>query len=81
MAHSYTFETPAVSLDQDIISFFQSFYAISDTPGNHPTYVDQFAEDATFIVAGKKNQGHSGNLPSASRLIYEQYRKQLTMKI
>ena len=64
MAHSITFETPDVSLDQGIIDFFQSFYAISDTPGNHPTYVDQFAEDATFIVAGKKNQGHAGKIPS-----------------
>lgn len=64
MAHSYAFETPDVSLDQGIIDFFQSFYAISDTPGNHPTYVDQFAEDATFIVAGKKNQGHAGIISS-----------------
>lgn len=60
MAHSYSFETPGVSLDQGIVKFFEDFYRISDTPGDHDNYVSQFANNATFIVAGKKNHGREG---------------------
>lgn len=58
MSHSYPFETPELSLDNGILQFFEDFYRISDTPGDHDNYVDQFAQDATFIVGPKKNQGH-----------------------
>lgn len=32
MAHSYAFKTPDVSLDREVIQFFEDFYRISDTP-------------------------------------------------
>lgn len=60
MAHTYSFETPRLSLDQDILQFFEDFYNISDTAGDHDSYVSQFVDDATFIVAGRKNQGREG---------------------
>lgn len=63
MAHSYSFKTPNLSLDEEIVRFFEDFYRISDTPGNHDNYVDQFADDATFIVAHKKNHGSDGRSP------------------
>ncbi|PKS05384.1 hypothetical protein jhhlp_008759 [Lomentospora prolificans] len=58
MAQSYSFKTPpGVTIDGEIVQFLESFYRISDTPGDHDNYVDQFEEDATFIVAGKRNRG------------------------
>jgi len=60
MTHSYSFEKPALEVNGEIVQFLEDFYRISDTPGDHDNYVDQFADDATFIVAGKKNQGREG---------------------
>ena len=61
MSHVHSFKTPEdLRLDESIIRFFEDFYRISDTPGDHDNYVDQFTDDATFIVAHKKNHGHDG---------------------
>ncbi|KAI6781178.1 fungal specific transcription factor [Emericellopsis cladophorae] len=56
---SYKSEYPSgVHVDPEIKSFFENFYAISDTPGDHDKYVDQFAPDATFVLASNKSTGH-----------------------
>jgi hypothetical protein len=46
--------------DAGIAEFLNSFYTISDTPGNHETYAKQFKEDATCIMAGKRFTGYEG---------------------
>ena len=49
-----------VYTDDGIAEFLNSFYTISDTPGNHGTYASQFTKDATFVLAGKRNSGYNG---------------------
>lgn len=46
--------------DEGIATFLNSFYTISDTPGNHEMYANQFKSDATFILAGKRASGYDG---------------------
>ncbi|KAM3419159.1 hypothetical protein BST61_g5103 [Cercospora zeina] len=41
----------------EIQSFFESFYAISDTPDAHERYADQFTPDGILIMASNKVQG------------------------
>lgn len=61
MAHSYSSLYPAgSSVELDIVEFFENFYRVSDTPGHHENYVDQFTQDATFILASKKAVGRQG---------------------
>jgi hypothetical protein len=60
MAELYTFDLPALSVDQGIVQFFKNFYHISDTFGLDENYVEQFEENATFIVAKKQSQGSDG---------------------
>jgi hypothetical protein len=45
-------------VNEGIAGFLNSFYAISDTPGNHETYASQFTKDALFVMAGKRNTGY-----------------------
>ncbi|ROT35155.1 hypothetical protein SODALDRAFT_353535 [Sodiomyces alkalinus F11] len=60
MSPSYKSEYPAgLAVDSSIISFFENFYRISDTPGNHEAYADNFTDDATFILASKVSRGRS----------------------
>jgi hypothetical protein len=47
-------------VNEGIAGFLNSFYAISDTPGNHETYASQFTKDALFVMAGKRNTGYDG---------------------
>jgi hypothetical protein len=55
---SYTSQTPqSTPLKASHASFFQSFYAISDTPAAHEKYVDQFTADAKLIMASKHCSG------------------------
>ena len=59
----YTSEYPnGVSVSQDVKSFFEAFYKISDTPEAHEKYASFFTPDATVIMASKRFQGTSGNL-------------------
>lgn len=48
------------SLKPGIASFFESFYAISDTPEAHQQYADHFTNDATLIMASKETSGRQG---------------------
>ncbi|KAI9658893.1 MAG: hypothetical protein M1821_001853 [Bathelium mastoideum] len=57
---TYAVEVPNdVQFDPQFRGFFEEFYAISDTPGAHEKYADQFTSDATVIMASKKVQGTS----------------------
>ncbi|KAH7358801.1 hypothetical protein B0T11DRAFT_341029 [Plectosphaerella cucumerina] len=59
MTHSYESEWPqGVTVDQDLVAFFRSFYEISDIEGVVDQYVDQFTPDATFIPATRTLKGH-----------------------
>jgi hypothetical protein len=60
---NYMSETQ-LDLDPDFKSFFQDFYATSDTPAAHEHYVKYFTDDATLIMASRKAQGSEGLLPS-----------------
>ncbi|KAH8682639.1 hypothetical protein BX600DRAFT_506213 [Xylariales sp. PMI_506] len=61
MSAPYTFEKPSVTLDPGIYGFLEQFYRISDTPGDHDVYADQFTADATLIMASKTSQGTAGS--------------------
>ncbi|RSL41884.1 hypothetical protein CEP53_012486 [Fusarium sp. AF-6] len=57
---AYSVQCPTdQSIHPDIVTFLQSFYSVSDTPGETEKYVDMFTEDATFVLASKKAAGHS----------------------
>jgi hypothetical protein len=58
---NYHFETPKLDLDPNFKTFFQDFYATSDTPDAHEHYAKYFTDDATLIMASKKVEGHDGN--------------------
>lgn len=61
MDGSYSVQCPPdQSVHPDIVAFLQSFYSVSDTPGETEKYVDMFTEDATFVLASKKAAGHAG---------------------
>ena len=42
------------------IAFFRDFFRISDTPGAHDAYLEQFTNNATFILASKCSIGSKG---------------------
>ncbi|KYK54106.1 hypothetical protein DCS_06062 [Drechmeria coniospora] len=66
MASPYKAEYPPnVSVDADIVQFFEAFYRVSDTAGAHEQYVDMLTEEATFIMASKRCRGRDGTSPSA----------------
>ena len=48
------------SLKPGIQSFFESFYAVSDTPDAHQQYADFFTSDAKLIMASKETTGRDG---------------------
>jgi hypothetical protein len=60
--HNYKSETQ-LDLDPDFRTFFEDFYATSDTPEAHEHYVKYFTEDATVIMASKKVKGSDGSWP------------------
>ncbi|EFY99964.1 hypothetical protein X797_001382 [Metarhizium robertsii] len=58
MANSYQALYPGdMAVSPEIVQFFEDFYRISDIPGEHDQYVDQFTQDAIFILASKKSHG------------------------
>ncbi|KAH7082141.1 hypothetical protein FB567DRAFT_530664 [Paraphoma chrysanthemicola] len=57
MSRPYASEYPKLDLDPDFKSFFEDFYATSDTPDAHEHYVKYFTDDATLIMASKKVKG------------------------
>ncbi|WAO92398.1 Hypothetical protein NCS54_00990500 [Fusarium falciforme] len=60
MDGSYSVQCPPdQSVHPDIVAFLQSFYSVSDTPGETEKYVDMFTEDSTFVLASKKAAGHA----------------------
>lgn len=50
------------SLKAGIASFFEAFYAISDTADAHEQYADYFTSDAKLIMASKETSGRQGSL-------------------
>lgn len=61
MAHQYVASVPEDgSLKPGIASFFESFYAVSDTAVAHEQYADHFTSDATLIMASKETKGRAG---------------------
>jgi hypothetical protein len=57
----YKAQYPAgATVDPDIVHFLEDFYRISDTPGAHDVYVDQFTPEATFKVGSKTSNGRDG---------------------
>ena len=52
------------SLKPGIASFFEAFYAISDTADAHEQYADQFTSNAKLIMGPKETSGRQGMLPS-----------------
>lgn len=59
---NYKSETQ-LDLDPDFKSFFEDFYATSDTPDAHDHYVKYFTKDATLIMASRKAEGSEGTSP------------------
>lgn len=58
---SYKAQYPAqTSVDAEVVHFLEEFYRISDTPGAHDVYVDQFTPDATFKLGSKSGTGRDG---------------------
>ncbi|GIZ40085.1 hypothetical protein CKM354_000343900 [Cercospora kikuchii] len=54
----YSTSVPADgTVKPEIRSFFENFYAISDTPDGHERYADQFTNDGVLIMASNKVQG------------------------
>ncbi|KAF2207435.1 hypothetical protein CERZMDRAFT_107761 [Cercospora zeae-maydis SCOH1-5] len=54
----YSASVPADgTVKPEIRSFFETFYAISDTPDGHERYADQFTPDGVLIMASNKVQG------------------------
>ncbi|KAJ4324642.1 hypothetical protein N0V94_001212 [Neodidymelliopsis sp. IMI 364377] len=54
---AYTSEYPPVEFDAAFKSFFEEFYATSDTADAHEKYVENFTKDATLVMASKKAHG------------------------
>ena len=63
MANQYSSQYPAgVDFPAKYKNFLEEFYKISDTPEAHELYSQQFAEDATLVMASKRAKGRSGGL-------------------
>ncbi|KAM0694882.1 hypothetical protein Q7P36_005238 [Cladosporium allicinum] len=61
MAQQYVSSVPSDgSLKPGIASFFESFYAVSDTAAAHEQYADHFTSDAKLIMASKETSGRDG---------------------
>jgi hypothetical protein len=61
MAQQYVSSVPEDgSLKPSIASFFESFYAVSDTAAAHEQYADHFTGDAKLIMASKETSGRDG---------------------
>lgn len=59
--HTYASTYPSdIQVNPAVKKFFEDFYAISDTPGEHEVYVDQFVGDAVFVLGNKKVRGRDG---------------------
>ncbi|ORY14911.1 hypothetical protein BCR34DRAFT_598817 [Clohesyomyces aquaticus] len=58
MPSAYMSEYPTgVSFDPAYKTFFEEFYAISDSPDAHEKYVEQFTKDAVLVMASRKAKG------------------------
>lgn len=61
---AYASEYPLVEFDIAYKTFFEEFYATSDTPDAHEKYIENFTKDATLVMASKKAKGSDGMLCS-----------------
>ena len=68
-ASQYTSDYPeGVPLSPQYKDFFENFYRISDTADAHEHYAQQFADDATLIMASKTARGRDGESTHSVRL-------------
>lgn len=59
------------SLKAGVASFFEAFYAISDTAEAHEQYADYFTRDAKLIMGSKETSGRQGESPLMFRAATE----------
>ena len=70
MPNHYTSDYPTdTTVDPQVVDFFQKFYMVTDIPDAHEEYAREFTDDATFIVASRVSQGHSGECQAKAWLI------------
>jgi hypothetical protein len=55
---NYVADLPSFSIDSDIPTFFEKFYAVSDNPSAHEDYAQSFTNNARFIMGTKEADGH-----------------------
>lgn len=68
----YSASVPADgAVKPEIKTFFEKFYAVSDTPDGHEKYADFFTKDGVLIMASNKVEGRDSmfSLPSSTRSI------------
>ena len=57
----YTAKVPSGDLVKpEIRSFYESFYAVSDTPDAHEKYATFFTQNARLIMASNEANGRDG---------------------
>lgn len=60
----YTASVPSDGQVRDEIkTFFEKFYAVSDSPGAHDDYANCFTKNGTLIMGPAETSGHDGRLP------------------
>lgn len=71
MAHSYASEYPSsMAIDPQIVQFFEQFYRTTDInmPDAHEQYVNNFTNDAVFVMASKTVRGQEGSFPGLNKI-------------
>jgi hypothetical protein len=66
---AYASEYPPVEFDTAFKTFFEEFYATSDTADAHEKYVANFTKDATLVMASKKAHGSDGTLCTSTVIL------------
>jgi hypothetical protein len=60
---TYTGQTASsANVDPRIVSFFEKFYEVSDSPSEHEAYANSFVPDADFVMGTKVTKGYDGIL-------------------
>jgi len=57
---SYVSEYSTTDFDPAYKKFLEDFYALSDTPGAHDKYAEQFTTDAVLVMASNRAHGREG---------------------
>jgi len=56
---NYVADLPSISIDPDIPTFFEKFYAVSDNPSAHEDYARSFTNNARLIMGTKEADGYN----------------------